>query len=308
LAGALGLKVTNSSNFWMDKVIENISEPCTDASQPTVVELVSPWTQTHVTIVGTAHVSKESATQVTEIIARLRPGLVIVELCQARENILKEPENSPDDSIAQLLEKVKTIGVLPVAMGYFYKSVTAKLNVHPGLEFRAANEEVLKIGPPHCKLVLGDRPVQITLKRMWASLSPWEKVKLIFGLIRASFVGITAEEIEAMKNSDMLTAMMKELADEFPGIVGPLVDERDQFLSYIISRARNPEGPPVVVAVVGMAHMEGIKKYWDKEIDVKALCQIPAVSTLTKSDYLLMAVMVFTNLYIIGQIFSHLLF
>lgn len=36
---------------------------------------------------------------------------------------------------------------------------------------------------PGCKLHLGDRPIQITLKRAMASLSPWQKLRLAWYLI-----------------------------------------------------------------------------------------------------------------------------
>lgn len=48
----------------------------------------------------------------------------------------------------------------------------------------------------------------------------------------------------------MVTALMAELAEKFPGISGPLIDERDKFLSYTLSHCPGP----VVVGVVGLGY------------------------------------------------------
>ncbi len=261
--------------------------------EQTICELISPWTGVHVTIVGTAHVSKESANQVKEVIAKVQPGLVILELCASRQSILAPPQpDQPKETMLQLVEKIKTSGVFPVALAYFYSSITEKLSVAPGLEFRAAYEAALEV--PDCRLLLGDRPVQITLKRTWAALGLYEKLKLIAGLIRASWTGVTDKEIEALKDNDLITAMMKELAEDFPGIVAPLVDERDQWLACMISRT---PAPLRVVAVVGMAHLDGIKKYWDKPVDLKALSEIP--ETTSWKTTLSVSLLVCLNAYIV---------
>jgi pheromone shutdown protein TraB len=55
------------------------------------------------------------------------------------------------------------------------------------------------------------------------------------------------EDIERMKNSDVITEMVKELSTEFPSLVGPLITERDQFLAC---KLRSCPGD-TIVAVVG---------------------------------------------------------
>ena len=50
-----------------------------------------------------------------------------------------------------------------------------------------------------------------------------------------------------MKNSDVITEMVKELSTEFPSLVGPLITERDQFLAC---KLRSCPGD-TIVAVVG---------------------------------------------------------
>ena len=49
------------------------------------------------------------------------------------------------------------------------------LDVMPGEEFRVALREAHALG---AHVVLGDRPLTITLARVWHALSLWEKLKL----------------------------------------------------------------------------------------------------------------------------------
>ncbi|KAM3221931.1 hypothetical protein P3L10_021201 [Capsicum annuum] len=50
---------------------------------------------------------------------------------------------------------------------WFLAKVANKLEVVPGAEFRVAYEEAMKYGG---RVILGDRPVQITLRRTWAKM------------------------------------------------------------------------------------------------------------------------------------------
>jgi hypothetical protein len=61
-------------------------------------------------------------------------------------------------------------------------SSSSKAAVRPGVDFRAANECAEAIG---AEIVLGDRPIEITLKRAWEALTLVEKGKLVIGLAMA---------------------------------------------------------------------------------------------------------------------------
>jgi len=283
-----------------------LDPPKITALPPTVTTLVSPNSAT-VHIVGTAHVSRASVDEVREVIRFTRPNSVLLELCASRVSILLSPQfedkpppsesnttsqsQQPDQaqgqpsvaqqnpippvSMLQVLQSAKRDGIFAALLSYLYSNVRAKLKVLPGAEFRAAFEEAKKI--PGCKIILGDRPIDITLKRTWANLTLWEKIKLVYTLIRESAIDITEEDIERVKDTDLFTAMLGELSKQYPGIANPLIYERDLFLTC---RVRECPGP-VVVAVVGLGHVEGIKKSWSKEIDSKSLLTVPPPSWWT---------------------------
>nr|KAG5711365.1 hypothetical protein BaRGS_006062 [Batillaria attramentaria] len=141
-------------------------------------------------LVGTAHFSKESQDDVSKVIQAVQPEVVMVELCKSRINILELDE-------AMLLEEAKNInlekfrmavkqsgviqGVMHLLLLSMSAHLTKQLGMAPGGEFRRAFHEARHV--PGCRLQLGDRPIQITLKRALGALSVWQKMKLAWYLI-----------------------------------------------------------------------------------------------------------------------------
>ena len=76
----------------------------------------------------------------------------------------------------------------------------------------------------------------------------------------------------------MLETLLSEVGETLPELHRIIIDERDQYLAHKIKTAPGK----TIVAVVGAGHVPGIKKYWDKPIDVSMLEEIPPKSRLTK--------------------------
>ena len=83
-------------------------------------------------------------------------------------------------------------------------------------------------------------------------------------------------QLEAMKERDTISEMMKAFAEALPEVKGPLIDERDQ---YLISSVVDAPGD-TVVAVVGAGHVEGMIAQFDRaeQVDRAALSVIPPPS------------------------------
>src|SRR5688572_9718506 len=73
----------------------------------TVTELTSGGTIFHV--VGTAHVSERSTEEVREIIRRVRPQVVCVELCKARYDALTQDTAFRDLDVFKVIREGKTL-------------------------------------------------------------------------------------------------------------------------------------------------------------------------------------------------------
>ncbi|MEE4601975.1 MAG: TraB domain-containing protein, partial [Desulfobacteraceae bacterium] len=65
-----------------------------------------------VILVGTAHVSKESAEQVTRVIQEESPDTVCVELCQSRYQSIRQKERWQETDIVKIIKEKKSFLLL----------------------------------------------------------------------------------------------------------------------------------------------------------------------------------------------------
>jgi len=234
--------------------------------------LISPNTGAKVYLIGTAHFSKESCEDVATVIQAVQPDVVMVELCKSRTNILhldeatilEEAQNLDMEKSLEILKSHGTVqGVMYLLLLSMSAHLTKELGMAPGGEFRRAFIEAMKV--PGCKVHLGDRPINITLKRALAALGPLQKLRLGWNIL-TSKDSITREEVEKCKDRDLLENMLAEMAGEFPALSRVFVAERDLFLAHSLQLAA--EGPGAgggnVVAVVGIGHVPGMVEHWGK--------------------------------------------
>jgi len=267
--------------------------------------LVSARSGARVYLIGTAHFSKESCEDVSLVIQGVQPDIVMVELCKARTNILhldeetilEEAQNLDFEKSLEIIRSQGTVqGVMYLLLLSMSAHLTKELGMAPGGEFRRAFTEAKKV--PGCMVHLGDRPINITLKRALAALSSWQKIKLGWNIL-TSKDSITKEEVEKCKDRDLLENMLAEMAGEFPAISQVFVAERDLFLAHSLQMAADaipvhalgPDGqklegfnPPTVVGVVGIGHMPGIIKHWGKvtKEQVKEVVKVDPPSVMSR--------------------------
>ncbi|XP_070558270.1 traB domain-containing protein-like [Ptychodera flava] len=258
-----------------------------DPDLPETVTELNTLNGSKVYIVGTAHFSESSQQDVATTIESVQPDVVLIELCESRLNVLQYDEKTleeeaKDINLQKLRMSIKQSGLITGVMQILLLSMSAhltkELGMAPGGEFRRAFHEAQKV--PGCQVQLGDRPIQITLRRAMAQLSVWQKCKLAWHLL-TSKESISKEDVEKCKQKDLLEEMLSEMTGEFPGLSRVFVDERDVFLAHSLQRAAKPlpfeSGylPSVVVGVVGMGHVPGIVENWNKAKDIKQLLSVP---------------------------------
>jgi pheromone shutdown-related protein TraB len=248
------------------------------STSESTTELRAGGTTFHV--VGTAHVSDRSAAEVREIIRRVRPEVVCVELCQARYDALTQDTAFRDLDIFKVIREGKTLYLLAhLALGAYQRRMGAALGVKPGAEMLAAIEEARAIG---ARVELVDRDIHTTLKRTWGNLGLWSRSKmlsqLLVGVGNESDEGVTASDIERLKEPAALSEMLAELSRALPQVKVPLIDERDQYLMSSIEDSAH--GSKDVVAVVGAAHVPGMKTQFGKPVDRALLSKLPPPSLL----------------------------
>ncbi|KAK3138366.1 hypothetical protein QOZ80_5AG0367840 [Eleusine coracana subsp. coracana] len=258
-------------------------------------------------LIGTAHVSQESCDQVKAVINYLKPQAVFLELCLSRVSILT-PQNLQVPTMNEMIDmwknkKMNTFGIL---YSWFLAKVASQLEVLPGAEFRVAFEEAISYGG---KVILGDRPVQITLRRTWGKMSLWHRAKFLYCIIFQSIFLPSTEELNKMLKDmddvDMLTLVIQEMSKEFPSLMETLLHERDLYMSSQLLKVAREHSS--VVAVVGKGHVAGIKKNWQQPIQLKSLLELPAANQgvskvkILASIGVLSGVLVASGIYLWGK-------
>ncbi|HPI91533.1 MAG TPA: TraB/GumN family protein [Deltaproteobacteria bacterium] len=224
-------------------------------------------------MVGTAHVSRTSVEEVRSMIRETRPDAVAVELCQARFDVMKNPGMWQNMDIFKVIKEKKAAFLMAnLVMSSFQRRIGEKLGVKPGDEMRAAIDEAEAGG---IDVVLVDRNVQVTLARTWRSLTFWEKMKLLYASLIAIFEAedLNEDDIEKLKEKDMLTTAVEDMAKHAPTIKEVLIDERDAYMARKIADIHADR----VVAVIGAGHMKGIVSQLEHPIDdLGRLEEVPA--------------------------------
>ena len=209
-----------------------------------------------ITLIGTAHISKESIDEVTAYIRANDLDCVAIELDEQRLSALSDKERWRKMDIINVLRKRQGFLLLAnLVLSGFQRRMGENLGVKPGDEMKAAYEVAVERG---IKTAMVDRPIQITLRRAWARNSLWGKCKLLAALLSSAFEKETvdSEQIENLKNRSEMDSMMSELSAYMPKVKEVLIDERDRYLAAHIWNA----GGTRVAAVLGAGHLPGVER------------------------------------------------
>ncbi len=224
-----------------------------------------------ITLLGTAHVSRESADLVASVIEEERPDTVCIELCDSRYQSMTKNNQWQDTDLVKVIKEKKAFLLLSnLLLAHFQKKIGKRLGVKPGEEMMRAIRSAEAV---NAHVHLADRDIRTTLSRTWRLMSLWTKLKLAAQLIVS--VGeadnIEQEDIEKMKQEDVLETLLSEIGETLPELRRILIDERDQYLAHKIRTAPGNR----IVAVVGAGHVPGIQRCWQEPVDVDSLEEIP---------------------------------
>jgi len=230
--------------------------------------------------VGTAHVSKESTELVRKVVEQEKPDRVCVELDEQRYQALANETRWESLDLKQLIRNRQLPTLLAnLLLASYQKRLGLQLGVKPGAELLEAVKTAEEKGVPFS---LCDRSIRATMLRAWRSMSFWKKNKLLAAFLAAIFSKeeLSEEDLRKLRQKDVLSEMMSDVAELFPQLSRVLIEERDTYLAHKI---RESEGRRVV-AVVGAGHLEGIRKELadDRDVDLSELEKIPTPSSAWK--------------------------
>ncbi|QDZ25912.1 TraB domain-containing protein [Chloropicon primus] len=251
-------------------------------------------------VLGTCHVSEASAADVREVIEAVRPQAVVVELCKKRSGALNlaplgQGEGPEDRSASGALASPPsrssletetwvertTKWILRKVLSSQADRIGRELNVVPGVEFRQAVKSARDVD---AEVVLGDRPIDITLKRCWVNLTMEERLKL--ALVLASTLvnqdqvsREVATQISTMESELNLDLVFEQVTETFPGLVEPLFKERDRYMAWTLKRSKAVTNCTEVVGVIGKGHLESVldeieADYADQHLSFKRVARL----------------------------------
>ncbi|GJU99275.1 TraB domain-containing protein isoform X1 [Tanacetum coccineum] len=226
-------------------------------------------------LLGTNHVSEKSALDVERVVKVVRPDNVVVELCRSRAGIMY---TSTDTEVEPRLKSNpfslsgsgffgavgrsinlggQTALALRLLLATFSSKISSNINRPFGDEFRAARKASEEIS---AQVVLGDRPIEITLERAWNSLKWSEKLSLV----KVVLSGITSSTDQSKINLKESTAddtdfqLYEQLSFSYPSLLQPLIHERDTYIAWSLKRSKAVRNGKRVVGVIGRGHLNGV--------------------------------------------------
>jgi len=222
------------------------------------------------TLLGTAHVSRASVDAVRAAVAGGDYDAVAVELDAGRLQSLTDPDTLARLDLVKVIREGKThLFAANLALAAYQRRLAEQLGVEPGEELKAGALDARARGLP---VHLIDREVGLTFKRALQSLGWWQRTKVGAGILASMFGDeeVGDDEIEKLKQGDMLESSFGEFAAESPQLYQAIIAERDQYMASALRQvaAGLPAGaasPYRVLAVVGAGHLPGLARHLQED-------------------------------------------
>ena len=257
----------------------------------------------HYVLLGTAHVSRASVDAVTEMAGSGEFDSIAVELCPARHHALTKQQQWKDMDIYRIIrEKKAGLVMANLALGAYQRRIAEQFGIEPGAELKAAADAAVAHELP---LQLIDRDLATTLKRSYRAVPWYKRMILTTGLVMSTVSSeeIDEEQIEKLKEGDILESTFTEFAEQSPELYEALIGERDRFMAARLRQENEQNAGKRILVVIGAGHLEGLAKYLsddqqDPASEVENLSKLPSPRHWPKLIPWVIAALVLTGFWI----------
>jgi len=238
----------------------------------------------HYTLLGTAHVSRASVEAVVSMATSGEFDAIAVELCPARHQALTKQQQWKDMDLYRIIRERKAGLVMAnLALGAYQRRIAEQFGIEPGAELKAAADAADAHDLP---LQLIDRDLATTLKRSYRAVPWYKRMMLSAGLVMSTVSSdeIDEEQIEKLKEGDILESTFTEFAEQSPELYEALIGDRDRFMAARL-RQENTDN-------------EGKRILVDPQAEVEELSHLPPPTRWLKFIPWLIAAAVLTGFWI----------
>ncbi|MBN1175030.1 MAG: TraB/GumN family protein [Bacteroidales bacterium] len=232
-------------------------------------------------IVGTNHISKDSIDEIKSVFLDYKPDVIAVELDKGRLDGLLYEENNPNKKQSMNFSSIRKVGVKGFLFLFFGKLMQQKMGKLVGMKPGSEMLFAVKLAKNNnLNLALIDRPITITIKRLFKNLTFKEKMRFLGDLVFAPFKQKQAKELQEktgldkrsmsslfskVPDSELIDKLMFALKGRYPTFYTVLVDERNHYMArkLVILHKKNPNQKFLVVVGAGHAKemIELVKHY-----------------------------------------------
>ncbi len=257
----------------------------------------------HYVLLGTAHVSRASVDAVTQMANSGEFDAIAVELCHARHQALtKEQQWKEMDLYRIIREKKAGLVMANLALGAYQRRIAEQFGIEPGAELKAAAEAAVKHDLP---LQLIDRDLATTLKRSYRAVPWYKRIMLTTGLVMSTVSSdeIDEEQIEKLKEGDILESTFTEFAEQSPELYEALIAERDRFMAARLRQENVDNAGKRILVVIGAGHLDGLAKHLENDqqeprSEISRLSILPPPNRWLKFVPWVIAALVLTGFYL----------
>lgn len=226
-----------------------------------MIEKIGPFI-----LVGTSHVSTQSASEIERAIEIYKPVVVGIELDHQRLKSLYSKEKT---KFRDMVKHVGAFGALfALIAGGVQKKVAKHLGVEPGVDMKAGYEKAREYSIP---VALIDVPIVVTLKRM--SKIPFrKKIGMFLSLFTKSFKKEYRNKLKidlkkGVPEEKQIQEMLAIVEKEIPLLYDILIAKRNIHMCKRLQTLSSQHPEETILAVVGAGHLKGMREILQREFE-----------------------------------------